>query len=333
MLSRVSGLVALLGLSLLVACSDSDDAGKSASATEDGSLAEGAFDPIDGMATSSDQAPISGAEEVVIFRAQQRLVGQCMADQGFDTVSGQYQGPVKTKAPPFLSPVELRRSSYQFDWDAAAEEFLALNGPAGPPNPTAGMTEEEIEAYGKALDGGTSAKVVQMKDLDGGTVSVSTEGCRGEAAIRLYGSAENSIRFNRAAEQVTGFGFSKKLFQKNAYRAVAETWQECMEKAGYDVGPITDASGKKSNGFDYGLGYLTARQATQLSAGQGPLGQVEIDAVATADADCQESSGLYELRQELLPEAKDEVTDELGLEMSQYVAFQHAVLERAKNVP
>jgi hypothetical protein len=331
---RFVGFIISLGLLLPVACSKSGNEANVDSETTSGKdkLSDGAFDPIDGMKSSQDQVPISPADLIVIFKAEQRLVDDCMAEQGFDMATNRYDGPVRTMAPPFLSPAELRRSGYQFDWDADAAEYLALNGPEGPPNPTEGMSEEEANAFGDALDGGSSAEFVEMKDLDGGTVSISLGGCSGEARVALYGSAENSIRFNRAAEQVTGTGYSRKLFTKEKYRVAAEEWQKCMGQAGYEVGPKTDALGKKSNGYDYGLGYLTSRQATQLSMGQGALARAEIDAVAAADAACQESTGLHDVRNELLPGVKDDVAEELGFEMSQYVAFQHAVLERAKAV-
>jgi hypothetical protein len=196
-----------------------------------------------------------------------------------------------------------------------------------------GMSDEQSKAYVDALDGGNAGEVVELQDVEGGTVGVSTGGCTGEAREALYGSLENSIRYNRAAERVTGAGISEKLFARTEYRALATAWQRCMEQAGHDVGSKKAESGTSMDGDDYGLAHLVSRQATQLSEGKGPLAQAEIDAVAAADATCQESSGLHELRQELLPEAKDEVAEELGFELDQYIAYQHAVLDRAKSVP
>jgi hypothetical protein len=195
------------------------------------------------------------------------------------------------------------------------------------------MSEEESKAYVDALDGGNAGEVVELDDVEGGTVGVSTGGCTGEAREALYGSLENSIRYDRAAERVTGADISEKLFADDGYREAATAWQACMEEAGHDVGAKEDARGETIDGNDYGFQYLVARQAAQLSEGKGPLAQADIDAVAAADATCQESSGLHELRQDLLPAAMDEVAEELGFEMDQYIAYQHAVLERANNVP
>jgi hypothetical protein len=326
-------VVALLG-PLLAACSDSDDAERPSSGRRGRGdrITDGEFDPIDGMKASPDQAPISPADEVAILEAERRLVDRCMAEQGFGAVVG-YAGPYRAKAPPFLAPAELRDGGYRYDWAADAQEHLALNGPDGPPDPMEGMSDEQSKAYVDALDGGNAGEVVELQDVEGGTVGVSTGGCTGEAREALYGSLENSIRYNRAVERVTGAGISEKLFARTEYRALATAWQECMEQAGYDVGPRKDESGTSIDGYDYGLDHLVSRQAAQLSEGKGPLAQAEIDAVAAADATCQESSGLYELRRELLPEATDEVAGELGFELDQYIAYQHAVLDRAKNVP
>jgi hypothetical protein len=330
----VAVVVVLLGPLLLAACSDADDAERPGrtSTTRGDRITDGAFDPIDGMKASPDQAPISPADVVVILEAERRLVDRCMADEGFGDVTG-FDLPYRAEAPPLLSPDELRSGGYRYDWAADAQEYLVLNGPDGPPDPMEGMSEERSKAYVDALDGGNAGEAVELQDVEGGTVGVSTGGCTGEARETLYGSLENSIRYGRAVERLGGAGLSEKLFARTEYRALATAWQECMEEAGHDVGSTKEASGTTIDGYDYGLQYLVARQAAQLSEGKGPLAQAEIDAVAAADATCQKSSGLDELRRELVPEARDEIADELGFEQDQYIAYQHALLERAKDVP
>jgi hypothetical protein len=322
---KVTSWSLIVGLSLLVvACSGSDDSAGSGSG--EGGLRDGAFDEVEGMEVRADQVPISSEDEIVILLAEQRLIAACMTEEGFqyDTevdLATRYTVP---SAPLFLPPNELRRSGYQYDWDAAAESFLEANPPGGvPPSATDGMTPEEAAAFSEALRG-DGDHFVELEDVDGGTTGMSVEGCEGEARLELYGSVENAMRFYRAAETVSASGLSRKLREQAPYRAPLETWQECMREAGHDVAEATD----------YGLSYLGSRHMDALSQGHGnPLTEAEIESVADADADCQESSGLFEVREELLPEAMDEIAAELGFEMSQYVAFQHAVLERAEQVP
>jgi hypothetical protein len=248
-----------------------------------------------------------------------------MADNGFDYPLSTSSDAV-ADAPLYLSPSELRRSGYQYDWAAAAEQFLELNGPEGPPDPTEGMTTNEANAYAEALGGSSPGATVILEDPDGGTRAMDTEGCAADARTQLYDSVANAMRFDRAVEMLGHSGLRNKLQSIDAYEEPMTRWQRCMREAGYDV---TDA-------HDYGLQFLQSRGAAALS--DTGLDQTDVTAemitdVANTDADCQESSGLYEVRQELLPEIQDEVAAELGFEMSQYIAFQHAVLERAQQVP
>lgn len=308
----------LAALLLAQACGSSGGADEP---SDEAGLSDGAFDSIEGMRQRSDQAPISPEDVVLILRAFERSTAGCMADHGFSNypMMSEYMVP---SAPPYLSPAELRRSGYQYDWEAAGDSFLAANPPGGPPSPTAGMSQAEADAYLEALAGPSDSEMVVISDLDGGTVGGSGEGCGAEANIELYGSFENGIRFNRALEQIAIPGISQELRDHDEYEDALAEWQNCMVEAGFDV----------SDSTDYGLGYLQSRGAQALQ-GSGDISAEVITATAIADADCQESSGLFEVRDELLPDATDAAAAGLGFEMSQYIAFQHAVLERAKRVP
>jgi hypothetical protein len=313
----------LVGLSFLAAaCSGEGDPGD----RED----SGAFDEIEGMEARSGQPPITPHDLVVIQLAEQRLVAACLADEGFDygvTVEAVTRYTVPS-APRFLSPDELRRRGYQYDWDAAAESFLAANAPGGPPDPAASMSDVGQAAYMQAMAGDPD-DVVVLDDAKGRSTVRPASGCLAEARIELYGGIENSIRFDRAIETLSGDGLSRKLQQYNSYQAPLDAWLECMRAAGHDV--FQDE--EEGYTVDYGFVHLRSAQLSALASGGSPPTAEQIQLVADADADCQESAGLYEVRQELLPEAEDELAAELGLEMSQYIAFQHAVLERAQRVP
>lgn len=308
-----------IGLFAVAACSSGG-----ASEQVDRGLRNGAFEPIEGMEATTDQQPISPEDATTIYRAQDRLVAACMAEAGFeyDAVS-----IADSPLPPplYLSPTELRRSGYEYDWAQAAERFLELNGPDGPPDPTAGMSPEEVDAYSAALGGSTPDATVTLEDSGGGTTSFPTEGCEAEARTELFGSVANFIRFDRANQTLSHSGLSRKLTEYDEHRVPLAGWQECMQSAGYDVGDN-----------DYGAYYIQDRGAAALGREGTQQSSVTADfitGVVDADADCQESSGIYEVRRELLPDARDEIAADLGFEMNQYIAFQHAVLERAERVP
>jgi hypothetical protein len=307
-------------LVLLAACS-SGEAASEQSRPE--GLRQGEFESIEGMEATADQQPITSEDATLIYRTVDRLVQQCMNGEGFD-----YRAPSVTESvlplPLYLSPSELRRGGYQYDWQAAADEFLENNGPDGPPDPTEGMTDEELDAYSNALGGSSAEAMVTLEDVDGGTVSAPTEGCLATAREEMFGSVANFLRFDRASESLSGV--ARELQSMEAYQEPLADWQQCMRQSGHDVGDTTD----------YGGSWLQERGTTALTeqgATQSVVTAELIESVANADADCQEASGLYEVREELLPGARDQIAEELGFTMSQYVAFEHAVLQRAERVP
>jgi hypothetical protein len=325
----VAGVAARLVVALATlvgaACSAPDDAPASAPdrGSDGGALDGGAFEPIDGMRATSDRTPIGPEDVARILHAEQRLIAACMGDEGFDYDVTPWEDVV-TQPPAYLSPDELRDGGYRYDWAGAAASFLALNGPDGPPEPTAGMSEDEAAAYTSALGG--TGRAVMLDDPAGGAVGYPADGCGAEAQIELYGSVANDIRFERALDELSTPGTAEELQTMDALREPLAAWQACMRRAGHDVPPTAD----------YGATWLQQVGVAALSEqgeGQAVVTADVIADVERADADCQESSGLFEVRQELLPAARQRIAERLGFELPDYVAFQHAVLDRAERVP
>jgi hypothetical protein len=284
-------------------------------------LVDGAFEPIEGMGDGSGLDPLAPEDAQEISRAEYRLLGTCMAQKGLV-----YDAPSIGSVPPmYLSPSELRRDGYRYDWAAAAQDFLGASSPDGAGRATAGMTAGELAEYDEALFGDVDERVT-LGDLGGGTIGSPAGGCMGEARAALYGSVANFMRYDRVVETLSHWGIGSRLQEYDAYREPLTAWQECMRARNHDVGGDTD----------YGTSYIQSSGAVALSddgAGQTLVTGESIAAVADADADCQESSGLYEVREALLPQAREDLAAALGFEMSQYVAYQHAVYERAQQVP
>ncbi len=69
------------------------------------------------------------------------------------------------KATPFLSPAELRRSGYAFDWQAARRSFASSNRPANV-DPTAGMSPERAAAYAVALGGPVNGPTATLQSAN-----------------------------------------------------------------------------------------------------------------------------------------------------------------------
>ena len=310
----IAGCLALL----LGACSGSGSPGTTSG--EDLSK----FDPVPGMELREGQLPITEADKTLIFTAESRLANSCMAKLGFPRTT-QVERFAHPDPPPYLSPDELRRGGYQFDFAAEAASEVAVNGAAGPPPPTEGMSDAQIETYGLALNGSLTGPRVALPDREG-EASTSKVGCAAKARTELYGSLLNYLRYDRAWQGTGMSALRKELAQQGGYAAPLKAWQDCMVGDGHDL------AADIRDGIDYGVTALRRMVWVRAPRGEGPLPQAQIDSVVTSDADCQESSGLYEQREKLLPTARTAVVKKLGLESGELVAFQNAVLEKAKGV-
>lgn len=283
------------------------------------------FDPVPGMEVREGQVPISEADKTLILKAESRLVNQCMAKQGFPAENA-VEDLANPDPPAYLSPAALRRGGYQFDFAAEAKSEAVMGDPDGPPTVTDAMSAEQRDAYVLALQGPKDGKTVSLPDSEG-AATTPAEGCAAQARTQLYGSLRNYLRYDRAWQGTTIAALRAELARRGTYKGPLAAWQKCLA----DASPI-DLSVDIEDGLDYGVSALRRSVWVGVATGDGPPAQTDIDAVAQADADCQESSGLYQVRKRLLPGAKAAVLRKLGLETSELTAFQHAVLEEAKSV-
>lgn len=292
---------------------------------EDTTWPGGPFDPIEGMVAHPGAPPLTDEEVVAVNRAEMRLTSACMASRGFAYDDGSNRPPPLGAPPLYLSPEELRAGGfdYDYDWYAAGEEFLGNSDgtPDGWTDPTAGMTEAQLESYELALFGPEGAEV--WIDTPDGQSGTSSTGCVGESRARLYGSVANSLRYNELVEPFSNV--TDQLREHEEYQQPLADWQACMGAAGFDVGD-----------HDSGASYIQQAGAAALSnegRGQTQFTAETIPAIAAADADCQESSGLYEVRRSLLAGITQEIADDLGVDLEHYVAYQRALLARAQQIP
>lgn len=329
-----AGLVAVVAVAVLpdnapdtVTNSPSDTTSTTTAAPPGVPLGEGTtwpggpFDPIDGMVAVPDATPLSDEEAAVVLDAERRLIRVCMAGHGFEWGSALIGDSVG--APPlYLSPDELRAGGfdYDYDWAAAGEEFLGNSGGAAPQ--TAGMTDEQQAAYEVALFG-TSSEAAVWIDTHDGQSGTSSTGCVGESRAQLYGSVANSLRYDGLVEPFSDI--SDQLREHDEYARPLADWQVCMGDAGFDVGD-----------HDYGASYIQQAGAAALSTsgrGQTQFTAETIPAIAAADADCQDSSGLYEVRVQLLADITEEIAEDLGVDFDHYVAYERALYARAQQIP
>ncbi len=271
--------------------------------------------------------PISAEDDVTIIAAEERLVDHCMADEGFDhpAIAAEDLIPLQ---PGYLSPDELRRSGYQYDWGAEARDQALVA--EGLPDPTAGMTDAEVADYERALFGPPDERLEIDDPADDGTIDVGTRGCLAEGRVQLYGTVANAVRWDRSRETLVRQEYAPILREDPDYRDAMDTWTDCMLAAGIDDVIIDESQGEEP--IDYGLSILRRRQISSAD-GATPPSQDEIDEVTAADAGCMEASGLFEVRSRLLPGVEADALARLGLERTELDAFARAVLARAEKVP
>lgn len=279
----------------------------------------GPFDPVDGMGPVPDGTVLPDYRADEIYDAEHRLIAACMAEQGFAWGSAVLDGG-PGPLPLYLSPDELRADGYRYDWAAAGEEFLGSTGGAAPE--TAGMSEAEQDAYGAALGFGDEGEQVWIDTHDGRS-GTDSGGCMGETRQRLYGSLANHLRYDSLRQAFAGV--SDQLRTHDSYAEPLADWQSCMRQAGFDV-----------EGADYGATWIRSAGAVALSEhgrGQTRFTAETIPQISNADADCQESSGLYEVRTRLLDGIYEEIAADLGVDLDHFVAYEHALYERARQTP
>jgi hypothetical protein len=260
-------------------------------------------------AADPDAQPLSDDETASIYDAEARATSACMADHGYEWGASANNGLRNPR--PYLSPAELRAGGldYEYDWAAAQE---ALNDPGGPPPETEGMTPEELDAHVAALEGSG-----EWIELPNGSTGVSG-GCMGQARARVFGTVANSLRYWELHQELARVG--DQLRTHDEYAVPLSDWQACMTDAGFDVGD-----------HDYGATWIL--QAGEARRGTSEFAAEAIQAVAEADADCQESSGLHEMRESLLATSYEEIAANLGVDLDHYVAYEHALYERSRQVP
>jgi hypothetical protein len=162
------------------------------------------------------------------------------------------------------SLIERVREDGVDDPDVAQEDYLAT------------LPEDDYNRFYELLDPSDSPQP-RLKLESGAVVSTATTGCAAEARKRIYGSVAGFLKAQNFFNELTGHGDEVREDQR-VKDAVAE-YSNCMGDAGYDVVDTSDARYQTDEAFG---------RSRRLS---DPVSEAE-RAMAVADAECQESSGI-----------------------------------------
>ena len=221
----------------------------------------------DGDAPGEPRTRLTSAESDLLYVAEQRLIRDCMAADGFEYVVVPPIRPDRKDAGRPFGIADVARART----DGYSEEAPSV--PTARPNGryVAGLSADRRRRYQRALDGtDPAAIVVEVPGV--GTVFTSSDGCQSKARHHLYGDLRVWTRAKAIITNLPAITFPE-LRRDPAYAAALLTWRSCMSLRGF--------------------GYASPAEAvTAVRARSGPGVSPEERRTAVADAQCNSSSRL-----------------------------------------
>ncbi|MFF2993442.1 hypothetical protein ACFVTC_02535 [Streptomyces sp. NPDC057950] len=253
--------LAVTGLLLVTACSGADRP----SAYAGGRLRTGLTD----------------AERTLLGQAEQRLITECMRDQGFhyqldpDPRAGELDAPERRFG---LDDVAwARRHGYGLAEAAASGDregkAAAAKGPEA--RYIAALPAPRRADFDRALNGTDRAAIV-VPAPGRGEIFTSADGCQADARRQLYGDLRKWTEAKAAVLNLEYTTYADVVAEPRYAKALAD-WQACMKSRGHDYPSSSAAIGTvaKENRSD------TAVEARRREV-----------TVAVADAECNRAAGL-----------------------------------------
>ncbi|WP_432573022.1 hypothetical protein [Kineococcus sp. SYSU DK005] len=224
--------------------------------------------------------------------AQQVLIDRCLAAQGLDVDRARLTldaaDPIANAATRSRDVDELEAwSAHGFDYGVSASLRAVLHEPG------AGQLGEYLHGipagYREALDG-DPAQELTVPSGQGGSLTVPTTGCHGQALEQLYGTDVATYARTHVAVRALPEQLLQQVSADDALSAPLRTWSQCMHARGYQVSTPADLPVQlQTERRDLLLDKPDGTTATEsdLSAFAGAEGQL-----AAADRDCKDTSAL-----------------------------------------
>lgn len=179
--------------------------------------------------TRSQGQELTAAEEILVRRAEQLLIKECMADKGYPYRIGPLPTVDDLKGNgTFLTDVGwARRNGYGSRLEAKAQQIDDPNGAYANALP-----REDATRYTDALLGSPSSAMLTAELPSGGTVRTPRDSCLADARGRLYGDFETWFRAEKAATNLTPL-YAADLAKNRRFTDAVEQWSVCMRAAGH----------------------------------------------------------------------------------------------------
>ncbi|WAU81893.1 hypothetical protein O1Q96_20140 [Streptomyces sp. Qhu-G9] len=188
------------------------------------------------LADAELRTELTGDEKALLHLAEQRLIADCMDEQGFRYVVEEL--PRSSTSPRAASASRqgdvawARANGYgTAPGDAASGQGKRALGPNG--RYIVSLTPEKQRAFSRALDG-TNPSAVSVEVPTLGRVFTSADGCQANARTRLYG---DQARWVRAKATVTNLrAITRENFSSDPeYTAALSEWRSCMAERGHSA--------------------------------------------------------------------------------------------------
>ncbi|MFE9820975.1 hypothetical protein ACFYSH_02180 [Streptomyces sp. NPDC005791] len=274
-------------------------------------------DGADTVAETSAPRPreLTDAERIRVERAEQVLVQECMAAEGFTYW-----------VEPSPTVDELKGGGYVLTDVAWAKEHgygSRLRKKAQDARRTDrnhayadGLPAAERVRYATALEGSPSRGTLTAGLPGGGTVRMPRESCLTEAAERLYGDVETWFRAEKTAMNLTPLYVPALVADQRFVRAL-EAWSACMREKGHvyaDPPEIREKSAAPGAGADEKEAYAA---------------EVEL---AVAEATCADATPLGTTARALQTEYQDEKLQPYAEDIATYRRMSLDALGRAGKI-
>lgn len=182
---------------------------------------------------TSDPGPVTEQEKALLYRAEERLIRHCMADNGFE-----YH-----EIPPPADNAAPRDFPYVIDDVAWAREHgydVAEEGrPVPNPNtaPFEKLSAARQQAWQKMLVG--EGAQVSATLPDGPRYSISGEGCISDARRALFGDLARWYQASKLTEHLPNL-VQREVRADPRYDAALADWASCLGRHGLDVASPTE---------------------------------------------------------------------------------------------
>lgn len=265
--------------------------------------------------SSAAARELTDAEQVLVQRAKETLVRECMEDKGF---SYWVVPPVSVEERGGYGYVQddlgwARKHGY-----GGLLEREAVKARTSDPNNAylAQLTPAETARYEEALSGSESGPEVSAELPGGGTVRAPRDGCRAKAEGRLYGDYGSWFRVRKTTENLTPL-FVPDLLRDERFVNALSAWSVCMRAAGHpyaDPPAVRAAMEELTDGLS-----PSAAHATEVE-------------VATAEARCATTSRLADTARSLEREYRDAQLRPHGDVVAELRRMEAGALARARDI-